>query len=403
MQALHRLVTIPTLALIAFAQEPVQARDLPVQGGPGGGRFRLACDNNFFLIGISLRSGGHVDAIRAKCLAFNATKHVFVTPTRNTNFAGGAGGALRENGCSPDRYVSGIKYGFTRDDNRPKYLDYVELTCSVISGYGGDTRVCLHTGNGCWDRHPNPGPYNGWGLSFQSRCNRNEAAVGIHGRSGIYVDALALICGPKPVAAKPPGTASPGTTPRPGSGTPQPGPTTPTPTLTAEQQAILNAHNRHRDKHCAPRMTWSAQLAANAQAWASQCRQKGGGFCHQNDCGTRTAEGENLSFGWRESNGRPLMPGRTADQAVDAWYCEIAAYDFNNPRLVGGTTSGCTPVNGHFTQVVWRASTQVGCAQATCSISTSSGPKQGTLWVCRYAPAGNNSATLAQNVQRVCR
>jgi uncharacterized protein YkwD len=176
--------------------------------------------------------------------------------------------------------------------------------------------------------------------------------------------------------------------------------------MTPEQLAILNAHNKYRDKHCVARLQWSGTLAASAAAWASKCQKDANGnFCHQNTCGTKTSYGENLSAGWRESNGQPVLPGRTADASVDAWYCEIAAYNYNAPAIVGGTTSGCTPVNGHFTQVVWKGTTQVGCAQATCSINSGSGPKQGTLWVCKYSPAGNINTPqqLTQNVTRVCK
>ena len=88
-----------------------------------------------------------------------------------------------------------------------------------------------------------------------------------------------------------------------------------------------------------PRLQWSGQLAQAAQAWASACRKDAqGNFCHQNSCGARDGHGENLSAGWRESNGRPVLPGRTADSAADAWYCEVAAYNFDAPRLVGGST-----------------------------------------------------------------
>ena len=68
----------------------------------------------------------------------------------------------------------------------------------MLTGYGGDTRVCLHTGDQCWDRHPSPGPYNGWGLSFRIACPPGEAATGLIGRSGAYVDALGLKCEQKP-------------------------------------------------------------------------------------------------------------------------------------------------------------------------------------------------------------
>ena len=167
--------------------------------------------------------------------------------------------------------------------------------------------------------------------------------------------------------------------------------------VTPEQLAIFNAHNMFRDEHCVPRLQWSAELATNAQTWASGChKDANGAFCHQNVCGTPTSFGENLGFGFRESNGQPILPGLSPEDAVQNWYCEIQNYNFDNPVLVPGfSPQACIPpVNAHFTQVVWKETTEVGCAPATCS--TEAG--QGTLWVCEYSPAGNNPQTLAENV-----
>jgi hypothetical protein len=125
--------------------------------------------------------------------------------------------------------------------------------------------------------------------------------------------------------------------------------TTPATVITPDQLAILKAHNKYRDKHCVPRFQWSADLQKQAEIWAAGCHKDStGNFCHQNDCGTKTDNGENLSAGWKESNGSAVLPGRTADEAADGWYCEIQAYSFTSPKLVTGTTSGCTPVNAHF-------------------------------------------------------
>ena len=35
---------------------------------------------------------------------------------------------------------------------------------------------------------------------------------------------------------------------------------------------FLNAHNAHRDRHCTPKLKWSAQLAAAAQSYANKCK-----------------------------------------------------------------------------------------------------------------------------------
>jgi uncharacterized protein YkwD len=57
--------------------------------------------------------------------------------------------------------------------------------------------------------------------------------------------------------------------------------------------------------------------------------------------------GENLAAGYAN-----------ASNAVDAWADERTAYDFNNP--------GFSESTGHFTQVVWKATTTVGCGRVDC-------------------------------------
>ena len=46
-----------------------------------------------------------------------------------------------------------------------------------------------------------------------------------------------------------------------------------------------------------------------------------------------------------------------------SWYCEINNYDFNNPQFKGGFTQNCRNVNGHFTEVVWKDTCQLGCGR----------------------------------------
>jgi uncharacterized protein YkwD len=142
---------------------------------------------------------------------------------------------------------------------------------------------------------------------------------------------------------------------------------------------MLKAHNDKRKLHCVPALKWSADLAAKAQAWANKCTNahEGGG-------------GENLAFFFPAG-----QSNATAFQ--NSWYCEVQWYDFNNPKLVGGFKKGCdAPVNGHFTQVVWKGTTQLGCGKQTCTMNG----QTGTYWVCKYAPGGNRSDTdsLKQNV-----
>jgi hypothetical protein len=126
-------------------------------------------------------------------------------------YYGGSGGGIQNGLCPATSYVGGIMIGFTRDGNKPKYVDFVELMCTNLAS-GAQTRVCLQTGDGCQiGRAGAPsGPLGLGGTGYipaaTQNCPAGEGVKGIQGRHGKFVDALGLVCGPKPqrVAAPPP-------------------------------------------------------------------------------------------------------------------------------------------------------------------------------------------------------
>ena len=66
------------------------------------------------------------------------------------------------------------------------------------------------------------------------------------------------------------------------------------------------------------------------------------------------------------------------------WYEEIKDYNFGNPGFSSGT--------GHFTQVIWVGSQEVGVAKASNANGTQ-------FVVARYYPAGNVLGRFPENVQ----
>jgi uncharacterized protein YkwD len=134
-------------------------------------------------------------------------------------------------------------------------------------------------------------------------------------------------------------------------------------------QRFVDAHNAVRAKHCAGPLTWSPKLAAVAQKWADTLRDKGCAFGHSGG-----QYGENLAAGTEGV----LDPEAT----VKMWYDEIAKYKFPN--------GGFSMETGHFTQVIWRGTTQVGCGHSQC--------KGNDIWVCNYDPAGNWDGQYRENV-----
>jgi Cysteine-rich secretory protein family len=363
-----RAVAFHTLLFVSmFATAAAQATYLPVQGGPGGIYFKRECSGDF-VVGVYVRSGDWVDAIGLRCAAFDQAQGKFKYPPWNTPYYGSGFATIQEHICPNDRYVSGIMFNITPESDHP-FVNFVQVTCSPISGSGGPTWGCLQTGQGC----------NGQG-AFVLDCPAGEAATGIQGRTGTYVDALGLICGPKPAII--PVGVQPVKHPRTEACPDVKGDEVP-----AEWSEMLNAHNERRRQHCVPPLTWSNELAGGAQAYATACILDQHG-----------STGENMANAWSETNGTPDLPAlKDRDAFEQSWYCEFINYHFDDPVLHTGFSSQCQgDVNGHFTQIVWKDTCRLGCGRATCTIDG----HKGTHWVCRYGPAGNdpNQSVLKQQV-----
>lgn len=145
-----------------------------------------------------------------------------------------------------------------------------------------------------------------------------------------------------------------------------------------DASAIITAHNKWRAKvGVTEKLSYSPTLAGMAQGWADNLKRS-------NRCRMRHSKpdgqyGENLYWAsaltW--SDGRKELQKVSPEQVVDSWGSEEADYDYANNR--------CLPEKmcGHYTQVVWRTTTAVGCAVALCEDSLEQ------VWVCRYQPAGN--------------
>lgn len=138
---------------------------------------------------------------------------------------------------------------------------------------------------------------------------------------------------------------------------------------------MLQAHNTVRanampvPSPALPPLTWNASAQAVAQAWANTCT-----WAHN---GGRGNLGENL-YG---------SAGATTNTAsVVSWAAEAQYYNLATNTCIAGQ------VCGHYTQLVWRSTTSVGCARRTCT--TGSPFPSFPTWqivVCNYAPPGNYS------------
>jgi uncharacterized protein YkwD len=132
----------------------------------------------------------------------------------------------------------------------------------------------------------------------------------------------------------------------------------PSPSLSAEMVA---AHNAVRARVGVGPLTWSDPLASVAQEWADGLI-KSGQLVHSGN----PKYGENLY----EIEGGAA----TSASVVDWWAGEVKDYNYDS--------NSCRGVCGHYTQIVWKETREVGCAMAR-------GQNRREVWVCEYDPPGN--------------
>ena len=139
---------------------------------------------------------------------------------------------------------------------------------------------------------------------------------------------------------------------------------------------VLAVHNRERAAVNAsvPPLVWSDKIAADAKVWADHLATTGE-FVHDTEHLPTLGEGENLAaMSWMGVHNTTVPTA----QNMQGWVAEKNSYQ-GKPSATG------TNVTGHYTQMVWRNTKEVGCATAT---STANGGGREIL-VCRYSPPGN--------------
>ena len=154
--------------------------------------------------------------------------------------------------------------------------------------------------------------------------------------------------------------------------------------LATLRSVAVSQHNTYRATHKSPNITISDSLNSSAQAWAENIASSGQ-FTHSTN---RNNVGENIyaSFTTEAS----IDPTTLGNGAVSKWYSEVKDYNYASPGFSSNT--------GHFTQLVWKGSTQLGCgaAQGTATIE---GTKYNAFYVvCQYAAAGNMQGQFPDNV-----
>ena len=123
---------------------------------------------------------------------------------------------------------------------------------------------------------------------------------------------------------------------------------------------MLAVHSAVRARVGMAPLAWSDRLAAHSQDWANTLLARRQ-FIHR----PNSIYGENLY--------EIIGAAASSARVVNAWAAEARNYDYRSNR--------CRGVCGHYTQIVWGDTKEVGCAVAR------GGGRE--VWVCDYDPPGN--------------
>ncbi|KAH8161785.1 hypothetical protein CIB48_g6468 [Xylaria polymorpha] len=140
----------------------------------------------------------------------------------------------------------------------------------------------------------------------------------------------------------------------------------------AFRAAILNSTNFYREEHNATAVAWNETLAGYAADYLNSDAAGGAAECKFAHSGG--PYGENLALGYADPTA-----------AVEGWGDERAKYNFDKP--------GFSAETGHFTQLVWKSTTDVGCGRKLCGT-------RGWYLACEYWPPGNVIGAFKDEVDK---
>ena len=134
------------------------------------------------------------------------------------------------------------------------------------------------------------------------------------------------------------------------------------------ERRLLEAHNIERARGRAGSLIWSDSLESEARDWAGELIASDR-FAHDP---RPHGHGENLWMGW---GNRVFQP----EDMVGDWIAQRRLY--RSGVFPDVSQTGDWVAVGHYTQLIWRGTTHVGCAVAVRG--------DRSILACRYSPPGN--------------
>ncbi|MES2496653.1 MAG: CAP domain-containing protein [Pseudomonadota bacterium] len=136
-------------------------------------------------------------------------------------------------------------------------------------------------------------------------------------------------------------------------------------------ERTLSVQNDERAKLGIKPLKWDKKLALSAEKWAKHLAVLGRLEHYPNDDADPDPEGENL---WAGTAGHYSIEAMSQYWAAEKRHYKLGLFP-------NSSTTGDLEDVGHYTQMVWRSSTRIGCALVT--------GESDDFFVCRYGEGGN--------------
>ena len=137
------------------------------------------------------------------------------------------------------------------------------------------------------------------------------------------------------------------------------------------EERVLAAHNRERASAGVPALRWDEDLARSAAAWADRLQTLDRLEHAPQSSDEDDVQGENLWAG--------TLAAYSTEEMVGAWVAEKR--NFKPGVFPANSRTGKLQDVGHYTQLMWRSTTSLGCALAR--------GRDKDFLVCRYSEGGN--------------
>lgn len=166
------------------------ATDIGPDGGSGGNPFRFECPRGSYIVGFQAKAGEWIDRLQPMCAPWMPNSNSFGPITVGPSFGQSRGGQTDVTNCNDgtvkNRAIARWAVYFLRSDSKLVALIFGD--CNSVT--------------------PPRSPLKGWTVghtntnyfpnSASHECPFGELVTGIHGRQGLYIDAIGLICRPFP-------------------------------------------------------------------------------------------------------------------------------------------------------------------------------------------------------------